>query len=142
MSICTDKKLAQVQTLEKKALEVRKKTFEMVVKGGKGHLGGSFSCIELLVALYHGKILRIDSSNPSYVDRDRFILSKAHACNSLYIVLNDLGFFGNEHIENYLSDGGMLGEHPHHTTPGVEISGGSLGHGIPQSLRPLYEFSF
>lgn len=116
--------------LAAKAGEIRRWAFEVVMKAGKGHLGGSLSCTEILVALYHGGVLRFDPRDPHWPGRDRFVLSKGHGCNTLYCVLADVGFFPADHLERYLEDGSLLGGHADHRVPGVEILGGSLGHGL------------
>lgn len=116
--------------LKEKAKYLRKKAFEMVMTAGKGHLGGSFSCTEILVALYYGGILRFDPKNPSWDERDRFILSKGHAINTLYVLLADLGFFPESELSNFLNDGSILSGHGDNQVPGMEIISGSLGHGL------------
>ncbi len=116
--------------LKEKAKLLRRQAFEMVISAGKGHLGGSLSCTEVLVALYYGGILRFDSKNPDWEDRDRFILSKGHANNVLYVMLADFGFFQASELSNYTKDGSMLGGHCDNRVPGVEIISGSLGHGL------------
>ncbi len=113
-----------------KAKYLRQQAFEMVIKAGKGHLGGSLSCTEILVTLYYGGILRFDARKPSWEGRDRFIMSKGHANNVLYAVLADLGFFPISELSNYSQDGSMLGGHCDKQVPGVEITSGSLGHGL------------
>ena len=117
-------------SLAEKAAEVRRRTFEMVMKAGKGHLGGSFSCVELLVALYYGRVLRFDPSNPTWDGRDRFIISKAHGSNSLFVILADLGFYAESELSRFLENGSLLSGHTDHRTPGIEIVSGSLGHGL------------
>lgn len=102
----------------------------MAMKAGKAHLGGSLSCTEILVALYYGGILRLDPQNPGWEGRDRFILSKGHANNTLYVLLADLGFFPASELSNFLQDGSMLGGHCDSRVPGVEVITGSLGHGL------------
>ena len=113
-----------------KARAVRKQALEMTVSAGKGHLGGAFSCVEILVALYYGGIFRINPTDIQNALRDRFIFSKGHACLALYPILADLGFFSPDVLETYGKNGSMLGGHPDHLIPGVEISTGSLGHGL------------
>lgn len=111
------------------AERIRAKTIAMVKKAQGGHLGGSLSALELLVALYYS-IMRVDPKNPKWDGRDRFILSKAHACQSLYVILADLGFFPEEELGMFLKDGSRLGNHSSYLVPGVEVAGGSLGHGL------------
>ncbi|PIR57844.1 MAG: transketolase [Parcubacteria group bacterium CG10_big_fil_rev_8_21_14_0_10_38_31] len=124
------KELDLYSFLTKKAKEIRRKTFEMVVRVGKGHLGGSFSVLEMLVALYYGGVLKFDPKNPKWDGRDIFILSKGHASNSLCVVLSDLGFFPEAELDNFSRNESILGQHSDTNIPGVEINTGSLGHGI------------
>lgn len=120
----------QADELRAKAAALRRATFEMVMRAGKGHLGGSFSCTEILVALYYGGILRYRAGDPHWAGRDRFILSKAHGSNTLHYLLADLGFYPMRHVEEFLANGSLLSGHTDHRTPGIEIAGGSLGHGL------------
>lgn len=118
-----------VRALEAKSAEVRLRIVETVAAAEKGHIGGALSCADILVALYYGRILKVDPGAPQWPDRDRFILSKGHVGAALYVVLADLGFFDPTELER-LNRGGMLGEHPDRGIPGVEIDSGSLGHGL------------
>ena len=113
-----------------KAKEIRRQTFEMVIKAGKGHLGGSFSIVELLVVLYHGGILRFNPKNLKWDKRDIFILSKGHSSNSLYVILSDLGFFPKSELDIFSKNGSILGQHCDVNVPGIENISGSLGHGL------------
>lgn len=119
-----------VSELENKAKWVRRQILEMVVVSGKGHIGGAFSCVDILVALYHGRILRFDPINPGWNKRDRFILSKGHSCVALYPILADLGFFSISELNNFCQQGSMLGGHPDKNISGIEANTGSLGHGL------------
>jgi len=102
----------------------------MIASAGKGHIGGAFSCTDILVVLYYGGILHLDPKIPSWEDRDRFILSKGHACTSLYVILADLGFLPTSELESFAKEGSMLEGHPHRGIPGIEADTGSLGHGL------------
>lgn len=128
----------ELTKLEKKAKYLRKKAFEIVINAGKGHLGGSFSCTEILVALYYGNIMRYDAKNPNWEERDRFILSKGHANNTLYVLLADLGFYPESELGKYSEEGSFLGGHCDPLTPGVEIITGSLGHGLGVSAGIVF----
>lgn len=119
-----------ISELEKKAKWVRSKALEMCVNAGRGHLGGTFSCAEILVALYYGGILNASPFSKNDPDRNRIIFSKGHAMLGLYAILGDLGFFDAKELENYGKNGTILGDHPDHLIPGVEIASGSLGHGL------------
>lgn len=116
--------------LLEKSRMVRKTAFEMAVSGGKGHLGGAFSSVEILVALYYGEVFRLRPAGRDNCAIDRFIFSKGHACLAFYPILADLGFFSSDLLETYGKNGSVFGGHPDHLINGVEISTGSLGHGL------------
>ncbi len=120
-----------IANLYKKALWVRQQVLEMCVAAGAGHIAPALSCTDILVALYHGGVLRVNPQNPAQPDRDRFILSKGHACTALYAVLADLGYFPISDLKTHCQAGTHLGGHSETGTPGVEASTGSLGHGLP-----------
>jgi len=119
-----------IETLKRTARWVRHEVFEMIISAGKGHMGGSFSCVEILLALYHGGILRVDPRNLRLEERDRFILSKGHSAEALYAVLADFGFFPISELATYGKGGSRLGGHVDNKIPGIEVSTGSLGHGL------------
>ncbi|MBA7566562.1 Apulose-4-phosphate transketolase subunit A [subsurface metagenome] len=119
-----------INKLEKKANWVRNQVLEMIVSANKGHIGGAFSCADILVALYYGDILRFDPNDSNWSKRDRFILSKGHSCTALYTILADLGFFSISELSSYSQRGSMLGGHPDRNIPGIEADTGSLGHGL------------
>jgi transketolase len=77
------------------------------------------------------RVLRYDPKNPSWSERDRFILSKGHGCIALYVMLQEKGFFPEDELWKFCKFDGILGGHPDPKCPGVEISTGSLGHGLP-----------
>lgn len=120
----------EISKLEEKANHLRRLVLDMCVKAGTGHVTSSFSCAEIFAVLYYGGILRYDACNPDWEDRDRFILSKGHASAILYPVLADLGFYSQSELDKFCREDGMFGVHLQHDVPGVEISSGSLGHGI------------
>jgi transketolase len=119
-----------ISALKDKARYIRRQAFEMVINAGRGHLGGSLSCTEILVTLYYAGLLRFDAKNPHWEQRDRFIISKGHAVNTLYVLLADLGYFPFSELSNYTKDGGLLGGHCDYHIPGIETVSGSLGHGL------------
>jgi transketolase len=85
-----------------------------------------------ILAVLFGKVLRLDPKAPDWPGRDRFILSKGHACAAYYAALAEKGFFPEEWLDSFLLDGGRLAGHATHSgVPGVELSTGSLGHGLP-----------
>lgn len=119
-----------INLLKQRARWIRQKSLEMCVSAGKGHLGGAFSCVELLVALYFTDLFRLSPKFWQKRNRDRFIFSKGHASLALYAVLAKKGFFSVSELDKYGSNGAILGGHPDHFIPGVEVSTGSLGHGL------------
>lgn len=85
-----------------------------------------------LLAVLYGTILRLNPKEPQWLDRDRFVLSKGHGCAALYAVLAECGFFPMAWLDTYYQDGSPLAGHvTHKDVPGVEVSTGSLGHGLP-----------
>ncbi len=103
----------------------------MVHRANASHIGSCLSIVDILTVLY-GSILNVDSTRPDWPGRDRFILSKGHAAAALYATLAEKGFFPVKWLETYCKDGSKLGGHiTHHDVPGVEVSTGSLGHGLP-----------
>jgi transketolase len=103
----------------------------MTNRADASHIGGSLSMADMLAVLY-GQVMRFDPQRPDWPKRDRFILSKGHGCAALYAVLAECGFFPLEWLDTYHEDGARLAGHATHKgTPGVELSTGSLGHGLP-----------
>jgi len=119
----SDKELGKIAT------KVRKEILMMSYKAQVGHVGSSFSIVEILIELYF-RILRVNPIHPNMAYRDRFILSKGHAAPALYAVLKEKGFLSQRELNLYCCDGGVLEEHPNHRVKGIEISTGSLGHGL------------
>ena len=109
---------------------IRRHCLHMAHIGESGHIGSMLSCVDLMVVLYGGNVLRFKPDDPKWIDRDRFIMSKGHAGAAVYAVLTEHGFFPNEWIETYYQDNGKLMGHISHYVPGVEYSTGSLGHGL------------
>ena len=112
------------------AKQIRVETLNMVYKSGSSHIGSAFSYIDILSVLYN-QILKINIHNPEDPTRDRFILSKGHACSSLYASLALKGFFKMDKLSSYGQNEAILMNHVSHKVPGVEFSTGSLGHGLP-----------
>jgi len=119
-----------ITKLGKKAYQIRKEMLDMCIKAGTGHVTSSLSCIDILVSLYYGNIMRHDPKNPKWEGRDRFILSKGQASPALYTILADLGYFDKKDLEGFAQKGGRFGVHLQYDVPGVEITAGSLGHGL------------
>ncbi len=115
---------------ENLAKKIRLHALNMTSLGGSSHIGSIFSMADILAVLY-GKILRVDPKNPKWADRDRFILSKGHAGGGVYAALAESGFFDVEKLKTHYQDGSDLSGHVSHKgIPGVELSTGSLGHGL------------
>ena len=110
---------------------IRQHCVRMTGKANASHIGSALSAADLLAAVY-GKALRYDPQRPDWPDRDRFIMSKGHACTALYAVLAESGYFPIENLETFYQNGSPLAGHVmHKDVPGVELSTGSLGHGLP-----------
>ena len=112
------------------AYRIRKHCIVMTSRANASHIGSSLSMADLLAVLYGG-ILRIDPGRPGWEDRDRFILSKGHGCAALYAVLAECGFFPQAALDTFYQNGTRFAGHTMHDIPGVELSAGSLGHGLP-----------
>ena len=116
-----------VRETETLAYLIRSYSVYSMTCGALGHPGGSFSEAEILAVLYN-YVLRFDAKDPQWPARDVFYLSKCHACPGLYSVLALFGYFDIRDLAQYGQWGSHLESHPDSTkTPGVEISGGSLG---------------
>jgi transketolase len=120
------------------ARRVRLHALSMTSTGGSAHIGSILSCADILAVLY-GAFLRVDPQRPRWNDRDRFILSKGHAGAGVYAVLAERGFFPVKDLKSHYQDGSNLSGHvSHKNVPGVELSTGSLGHGLPVGAGMAY----
>lgn len=120
----------RIQELTQIANELRCQVIKMVYRAGSGHIGGSMSAADMVTALYFSA-LRIDPAQPDWPDRDRFILSKGHACPIVYAALARRGYFPEEELWTLRKLGSILQGHPDRLkTPGIDATTGSLGHGI------------
>ncbi|MGI6368690.1 MAG: transketolase [Anaerolineae bacterium] len=120
--------------LERIAAQVRCDIVRMIHTAGQGHPGGSLSAADILTALYFG-VMRIDPARPHWEDRDRFVLSKGHACPAWYAVLMRRGYLGVECLGTLRCLDSLLQGHPDMVkTPGVDMTAGSLGHGLSAAL--------
>ncbi len=106
--------------LDERSKYLRRLIIRALLGGGRGHVGPSFSLVEILRVLYD------DVIRP----QDKVILSKGHGCLALYALLIDKGLVPIEELDRFCREGAMLGGHPEHHIPGVEVSTGSLGHGL------------
>lgn len=117
--------------VEDLARQARCDVLRMVHLANASHVGSSLSVIDILATLYVG-ILRVRPDDPDWEGRDRLILSKGHAGAALDAVLARRGFFDPSWLEDYCGNGARLAGHTTHKgVPGVELSTGSLGHGLP-----------
>ncbi len=113
------------------ARRIRISIVRMTARARSSHVGGGLSMAEILAVLY-GSVLRIDPGRPQWDGRDRFVLSKGHACAGLYAVLAERGFLSGADLDTFYANGSRLAGHATHSgVPGVECSTGSLGHGLP-----------
>lgn len=121
---------AEVKKLELTAERCRRNVLRMVQAGGHGHIGGAFSAIDIVTALYFYQ-MRVRPEEPKWEERDRFILSAGHKCMAQYAVLAEKGYFGKEILDTY---GGLKSRIPGHPDmyklPGIEANTGALGHGL------------
>lgn len=126
--------MEEIKKIEERTLELRRMMFKAMFHAGGGHLPSALSIAEILAVLYF-KLLKVDPKRPGWEDRDRFILSKGHACLGLYSVLAEKGFFKKELLTRLCKKGCILGGHPDMLkVPGVDASTGSLGHGLPYGM--------
>lgn len=120
--------------LEQKAHALRQSIVETVYHAGSGHLGGALSMIDAVTLLYYHR-MNIDRGDPTWPERDRFIMSKGHAGIGFVSVLADLGYINREDLKTFNLTGSKLGIHLDATkVPGVDASTGSLGHGLSIAL--------
>ena len=130
----TESGRAGADELRERARSIRVRDLRMVYGAGLGHIGGEFSAIDILATLYFG-ILRIDASDPTAPDRDRFVLSKGHSAAALYATLAEGGFFDPEELATFNAPLSRLNGHPdRNKVPGVETNTGPLGHGLPVAI--------
>jgi len=115
------------------AARIRRSALQMVWSAKASHIGSALSIADIVAVLY-GNIMQFDPLDQSNQNRDRFILSKGHACVALYAALADSGFFPVSDLEAYGTDHSKLMNHVSHSVPGVEFSTGSLGHGLPYGV--------
>jgi len=122
--------MSEFKDLMDYAQSIRINALSCVYKAKASHIGSGFSCVDLLVYLY-AKWLNVSVKTINDSNRDRFILSKGHAAAVYYSVLAEFGLFPKEWLNRYCEFGCLLGGHVQHNVPGVEVSTGSLGHGLP-----------
>ena len=119
-----------VQRLKETALDIRHDILNMIYKAKAGHPGGSLSAVEVVTALYF-HVMNIDPQQPDMEERDRFVLSKGHACPVLYAALARRGFYDVKELDTLRQYHSILQGHPDmNKVPGVDMTAGSLGNGL------------
>lgn len=115
------------------ACQLRKDVVTMIHQGGEGHPGPALSIADIVAVLYND-VLKIDTNRPKWEKRDRFVLSKGHACPVLYAALARKGILSTEEYPTLRHYGSRLQGHPDIKTPGIDMTSGSLGNGISTGL--------
>lgn len=118
------------EDLRNLARKIRAHSLRMVARARSSHIGSALSTADLLAVLY-GEVLRVDPARPDWTERDRFVLSKGHAGVALYAALHERGFFSSDLLSTFYQNGTYLAGHVTSGVPGVDLSTGSLGHGLP-----------
>lgn len=120
----------RVANVEKMARIIRQESIKMIYKAQSGHPGGSLSEADILACLYFDQ-MNVRPEDPKWADRDRFVLSKGHACPGLYAALALRGSFGMENLNTLRQFGSILQGHPvMQKVPGLDMTTGSLGQGL------------
>ncbi len=117
--------------LELLAEKNRKRLVEVVYAAKAGHIGGDLSCLNVMTALYFNVMRNLNPANPKAADRDRFVLSKGHCVEALYVTLEAKGFLSSDVLDTLGKFGSVLSGHPTIEVPGIEVNSGALGHGLP-----------
>jgi transketolase len=117
--------------LELIAEKNRKRLVEVVYAAKAGHIGGDLSCLNVMTALYFDVMRNLDPQQPKAPDRDRFVLSKGHCVEALYVTLEAKGFLASDVLDTLGRFGSVLSGHPTIEVPGIEVNSGALGHGLP-----------
>ncbi|MDP8266379.1 MAG: transketolase [Candidatus Aceula meridiana] len=125
------KKLS-VQAAKKKADFVRRDLLRVCIQNKAGHIAPSLSCVDILVALYY-QVMSL-SSDPTWEGRDRLVFSKAHGCYGLYAILSDFGYISQKEWKSFYKKSSLTGCVERDLSRGLEMSCGSLGHGLPQAV--------
>lgn len=125
--------MSDVAVLEARAKNIRRHVLAMARGKGEGYVGQGLGAADILAAVYFGE-LRTDPRRLDWPDRDRFVLSTGHYSIVLFATLIELGVFSKEDLGHYGADEHPFGMSACHTTPGVEITGGSLGQGLGQAI--------
>lgn len=136
-AVCRSK-VDGVTSLKQLAQRIRIHALQMTSRGGSSHIGAALSMADIMAVLY-GAVLNVDPRDPQKPDRDRFILSKGHAGAAVYATLAECGFFPRDWLNTHYQNGSRLSGHVSHKgIPGVELSTGSLGHGLSVGTGMAY----
>lgn len=122
--------MMNVKDLELLAEKNRKRLVEVVYAAKAGHIGGDLSCLNVMTALYFEVMKNLNPAEPKAADRDRFVLSKGHCVEALYVTLEAKGFLKPEVLDTLGQFGSILSGHPTIEVPGIEVNSGALGHGL------------
>ena len=115
--------------LELKSIALRRTLLRAIVHAGAGHTGGGLSCLDILNVLYN-RVLRVSPESFSDPGRDRYVQSKGHSVEALYVVLADRGFFPASDLDTICRYQSRYVGHPTRKVPGIEMNTGALGHGL------------
>src|SRR4051812_5115548 len=118
--------------LELKSLLYRQRILRYIKGAGAGHTGGSLSCVDILSVLYN-RVLNVSPERFTDPHRDRYVQSKGHSVEALFVVLADRGFFPEAQLETLCQYKSHFVGHPTRKVPGIEFNTGALGHGLPIS---------
>ena len=116
--------------LRLKSIRYRRDLLRFIHHAGAGHTGGSLSCVDILNVLYN-RVLRVSPETFGDPNRDRYVQSKGHSVEALYVVLADCGFFPQSELETLCRYRSPFVGHPTRKVPGIEMNTGALGHGLP-----------
>ena len=119
-----------IKELELLAEKNRKRLVEVVYRAKAGHIGGDLSCLNVMTALYFHLMKNLNPAEPKTPERDRFVLSKGHCVEALYVTLEAKGFLKPEVLDTLGKFGSILSGHPTIEVPGIEVNSGALGHGL------------
>lgn len=123
----------RLKSMKSKSVELRRSLLKYIYNAKAGHTGGSLSCLDILIVLYN-EVMNVDPNNFSDPDRDRYIQSKGHSVEALYVTLADRGFFPEMDLETLCSYGSNYIGHPTKKVNGIEQNTGALGHGLSISV--------
>lgn len=119
----------EIQKLKLQSEKNRKRLMEIVYNAKAGHIGGDLSCLNVMTVLYH-EVMRVNADKPKDENRDRFVLSKGHCVESLYVTLESKGFIAPGVLETLGKYKSILSGHPTIEVSGIEVNTGALGHGL------------